>query len=97
MQWDYIGHGAGMSLDRQRTVMVITEILEDPYYNNIPLPRIPYIRKLGITALPGVTAAAASAATVEYPQISPTCEWTVELSRIMISSHSMTRLLRMIN
>ena len=64
------------------------EIQGDPYYKKIPLPRIHYYLEPGLTALSGVTAAAASATTVEYPQLSPICERTVELLRIMMSSHS---------
>ena len=51
----------------------------------------------GLTSLSGVSAAAASVITVEYPQWSSTREQTVELSRIMMSSLSMQRLAQMIN
>ena len=61
------------------------EILGDPYYKKIPLPRIPYYCEPGLTSLSGVTAAKASAMTVDYPQLSPICERTVALSRIMIT------------
>ena len=73
------------------------EILGDPCYKKILLPRIPYYREPGLTSLSGVTAATASDLTVEYSQLSPICEQIVELSRMMMSSHSITRLLRIIH
>ena len=79
-------------------IMGITaETLGNPYYKKIPLPRIPYIHEPGLASLSGVSAAAASVITVEYPQWSPTREQTVELSPIMMSSLSMQRLAQMIN
>ena len=48
------------------------EILGDPYYTKIPLPRITYIHEPGLTSLSGVSAAVASAITIEYPHWLPT-------------------------
>ena len=73
------------------------EILGDLYHKKIPLPRIPYIHEPDLTSLSSVSAAAVPAATVEYPRRSPTCEWTVELSRIMISYLRMQISVRMLS
>ena len=48
--------------------LAIAEILGDPYYNKIPIPRITYTREPGLP----LSAAAASTISVEYPQQIPT-------------------------